>query len=183
MDYTIPKQTEVIAVSFPFTLRIGKAQIAKAYERIDIAHRFSLHEMHYYKSEQWAIKPDKMITDLIIRHFSHSGLFLEVIDRYYDKLPHYELQTEIMAVEKYNDGASSSAHLAIKFRLIDFQTQKVIWTYQFDETKPIFFDQQIYLARALSDVLFEQMEIIIDNLKVFLRQATTSSEKPAPREP
>ena len=63
---------------FLFSLHVHQLEIAPAYDRERIVYRYSPYEFRYYNYMLWAAKPQKMLTDLMVRHLEHAGLFAEV---------------------------------------------------------------------------------------------------------
>ena len=104
--------------------------------------------------------------DLVVRHLSAVYLFQEVTKEY-TRVPHYELEAEIEGIEEYDSGDVWFAHLAITFKLVEFESGKVVWVHSFDVQKKVFNKQPVYVVKSLSEIMEIEMEKMVIGLDVF----------------
>lgn len=141
----------------PVLLRIRPFKVALPYDRINIAFRESPYEYQYYTQRFWAAKPQHMLRELVESHLQAVRLATEVSKEYGDKKPDYELVGEVEAIEEYRSGDIWYAHLAMRFELIRFSDQVVVWRTSFDRMRKVFKRQPIFVMRTLSAILKEEM--------------------------
>ena len=150
---------------FAVSLRIREPDVQLAYNRPQIVYRFDPYKFKYYNYKFWVAKPQKMVAELFYRHLKHSNLFSEVSLVYRRGVPEYELEGEIAAIEEYDSGDAWYAHLAISVRLVRFHDREVIWSFKFDEKKEVFTKEPVYVVRALSELMEEQMGIMVTGIE------------------
>ena len=64
---------------YPYTIRLKDFEIEEAYNRPQIVYRQSPFELRYYFYRVWAVKPTRMITDLVHKHLISSNITSNVI--------------------------------------------------------------------------------------------------------
>lgn len=146
------------------TLRVRTFGIGPAYDTERIVYRYSPYEFQYYNFMKWATKPQKMITDLVIRHLHHSRVFERVGADFIDQPPDYELSGEIVAVEELDSGDEWFAHLALNLRLTRYRSERALWSRTIDVKKRVYNKAPVYVVKALSELLEEQMQLVVKQL-------------------
>jgi ABC-type uncharacterized transport system auxiliary subunit len=140
--------------AYPFTIRIREFSIEDAYARPQIVYRRSPFELEYYYYRVWAVKPARMITDLIHSHLSSSGLVSSIIRRYDEgSVPDYELGGMVEAIEEYDSEEIWFAHLALSFRLTRLSDGRVVYSRRFDHRKRVFENKPEYVIKEISAIL------------------------------
>lgn len=152
------------------SLRIRDLEIAPAYDKDKMVYRFSPYQFQYYNYMLWAVKPNKMVTELIVRHLEHSGLF-EVVSRDYgDARPQFELTGTLEAIEELDSGSEWYAHLAFSLRVSRFRDERVVWSHRVDAKKRVYNKAPVYVAKALSELMEAEMNKVVEKLGAFLKQ-------------
>ena len=141
-------------------MRIKAPDIGLAYERAQIVYRYDPYKFRYYHYRFWVAKPQQMIAELVFQHIKHLNLFREVSQTYQRGVPDFELEGQIYAIEEYDAGDTWYAHLAMSWRLVRFSDREVIWAGQFDRKKEVFTKQPVYVVRAISEIMEEEMVIM-----------------------
>ncbi len=144
----------------PFRVRIRPFRSALPYNRPEMVYRESQFEFRYYVYRMWAAKPQHMLRELVERHLDTARLTLEVTRDYGEKLPDYELSAEVLAIEEYDSGDLWYGHLAMRFQLVRFADKVPIWNYSFDRKRKVFIQQPVYVVRALSGIIEEELDHI-----------------------
>jgi len=153
------------------TLRVRPFDIGPAYDTERIVYRHSPYEFQYYNFMKWATKPQKMITDLVVRHLRHSRVFDRVGSDFPDEAPDYELSGEILAIEELDSGDEWYAHLALNLHLTRYRSERVIWSRGIDVKKRVYNKAPVYVVKALSELLEEQMQLVVKQLAGVLGKA------------
>ena len=179
MAYALLPQQQRVQKPFTANLRVRQLEISSAYNVERIVYRYSPYEFRYYNYMLWAVKPQKMITDLLVRHLEHAGLFSDVSLEYGERQPDYEMWGAVHAIEELDSGDEWYAHLAFTIRMSRFREEKVIWAHQVDVKKQVYNKAPVYVIKALSELMEQEMEKITNGLELFLRkQRTKKGDRP-----
>jgi len=150
------------------SLRVSDMEITPAYDKDKIVYRFSPYQFQYYNYMLWAVKPNKMVTGLVVRHLEHSGLF-EVVSRDYGETrPQYEMSGVLEAIEELDSGDEWFAHIALSLRLTRFRNDAVVWSYRIDKKKRVYNKEPVYVVKALSELMEQGMNEVVEDLRGFL---------------
>ncbi|NMB74290.1 MAG: hypothetical protein GYA21_04075 [Myxococcales bacterium] len=159
------------------TIRVRQFDITPAYDQERLVYRYSPFEFQYYNYMLWAVKPQKMLTDLFRKQLSHSGRFAAVAGEFGEQRPDYELSGMVEAIEELDAGDEWFAHLNITLRLSRYGQEQALWTGVIEQRRKVFNKQPVYVVKALSEILEQETGRIIDELAAFL-----STQALAPRE-
>ncbi len=162
---------------YPFVLRLRDPTIAEAYRRSQIVYRVNAYEMQFYSYHLWAVDPDRMIGDLLLKHLRAAQLFENVIRNIESFNPDFELTCDIQAIEEYDGPGSWYAHLAIEYQLIEEKTGQVVWKNLYDLRKAVPQREPVYVVRELSALL----EIINDRLITDLEPVLAAAQNQSAR--
>lgn len=166
----------VFRAPYPFTVRIKDFDIEEAYARPQIVYRLNPYELLYYSSKLWAVKPNRMMTDLIRKQMVSSGLVSHVVRRYDEGLsPDFELSGLIEAIEEYDSDELWFAHMALRLTLTRSSDGRVMYSRQFDNRKKVFRNSPEAVVQELSAILeFIMDQAIRDMSAVFAHEAGVS---------
>jgi ABC-type uncharacterized transport system auxiliary subunit len=162
----------LLASPYPFTVRLKDLDIEDAYNRPQIVYRQSPFELRYYFYKIWAVKPSRMITDLVQKHLASVNFVSHVIRRYDEGLkPDYELAGVVEAVEEYDSDQLWFAHLAIRLTLTRLNDGRVLYSRVFDNRKRVYQYSPDNVVREMSAILeFIINQAIHDMDAVFARE-------------
>ncbi|MGI5864204.1 MAG: ABC-type transport auxiliary lipoprotein family protein [Myxococcales bacterium] len=186
LTYPAPKAS--YEKPFPYTIRVKDLRISPTYSGDQVVFRQDVHEVQYYKDRRWTERPQQMVSDLIRKHLRQSGLAQQVTERLREKPPDFVLEGEIEAIEELAcDEDSSFAHLAMELRLVRFADDAVVWRYVFDERRRVMGGKGRSVVRAMSGLLEEQMNLVVEQLarhfEALARGETPPVEQPGPARP
>jgi cholesterol transport system auxiliary component len=182
LDYApTPPKERLEKGAFPFVLRMRDCNIAEAYRRSQIVYRQSANQMQFYGYHLWAVDPDRMITDLTVKHLKAARLF-ENVTRYVENyVPDFLLSCEIHAVEEYDSKEKWFAHLSIEYQLENAKTNEIVWKKLFDLRKSVPQQEPVYVVRELSFLAESINERLTKELEVALDEANYKNlHPPAP---
>jgi ABC-type uncharacterized transport system auxiliary subunit len=170
----VPVQLEgrLHAAPYPFTLRVKQLDIEDAYSRPSLVYRQSPFELRYYFYRLWAVKPSRMITDLIFKHLSTINLVNSLVRRFDEGVkPDYELSGLIEAIEEYDSDQLWFAHVSIRFNLTKVSDGTVVFSKAFDNRKRVFSYSPDNMVREMSAVVEFIMDQAVRDLDaVFLKE-------------
>jgi ABC-type uncharacterized transport system auxiliary subunit len=158
---------------YPFTLRLKELDIEEAYARPQIVYRQSPFELLYYNYKMWAVKPNRMVTDLILKQLAAANLVSHVVQRYDEEFnPDYELTGTVEAMEEYDSDQIWFAHLAIRFSLARLSDGVVLYSRQFDNRKRVFRYSPEAVVQELSATLeFIMVQALHDMDAIFAKES------------
>lgn len=149
----------------PVMLRVKELDVDLSYDRQPIVYRYSPYQLEFYQYHQWIAKPQRMLTELIYKHLKHTGVFRQVTTSLKEGLPDYELEGQVRNIEEFDSDTEWFAHLAMTLQAVDTRTRRVIWKHEFDQRRKVFHHDVIYVVRALSQVLEEEMNRVAPALE------------------
>lgn len=139
---------------YPCTIRLRDFSIEEAYNRPQIVYRQSPFELQYYVYRVWAVKPARMVTDLVYKHLMTRSLVSGVIRRFDEGAkPDYELSGVIEALEEYDSEELWFAHLAVRMNLVRIADGQSVYTRRFDIRKRVYKHTPDNVVRELSSLL------------------------------
>ena len=149
---------------YPYSLQVQSFNVQRLFNRQNIVYRYSPQKIQFYELQQWAVKPEYMMTDVVLKHFENSKLFNRVGIDFLETRPDYRLQGTVDALEKYDSGDIFFAHLAMSFKLMRVGDGTQVWSYSFDQRKQVFQKDMVYTIIGLSSILQTQMDIVIGQM-------------------
>jgi ABC-type uncharacterized transport system auxiliary subunit len=149
-----PLRNRINAYAYPYTIRVKEFDIEQAYARPQMVYRKSPFELEYYYYQSWAVKPTRMITDVILKHLSSVNLTSHVVRRFDEGLkPDFELSGSLEAIEEYDSEKIWFAHLSLTIKLTRLSDNKNVYTRYFDHRKKVFQHTPEYVVRELSLIM------------------------------
>lgn len=156
---------------YQVTIRLKEFDIEEAYNRPQIVYRQSPFQLRYYIYRVWAVKPTRMITDLVYKHLTSANLVSSIIRRFDEgPRPDYELSGMIEALEEYDSDELWFAHLAFRLRLVRLNDRKTVYTRHFDHRKRVFQQEPEYVIREMSSLMEYAMAQAINDIDVRLAE-------------
>jgi ABC-type uncharacterized transport system auxiliary subunit len=174
---------------YPFSLQIQQFDVQRIYSRQNIVYRYTPWELRWYEYQQWAVRPDYMITDLVYKYFESEGLFNRVGTEFLENRPDFRLEGTIDAIERLDSGDLIFGHLGMSLKMVRIADGQQVWEYSFDERKQVYQTEMQYTVIALSQIMQTQLNIVssqIDSLLASMvggtprRSAPTRIGEPSP---
>lgn len=139
---------------YPCTIRLRDFSIEEAYNRPQIVYRQSPFQLQYYVYRVWAVKPARMISDLVYKHLATRNLVSSMIRRFDEgPKPDYELSGVIEALEEYDSDELWFAHLAIRMSLVRLVDGQSVYSRRFDIRKRVYKHSPENVIRELSSLM------------------------------
>ena len=165
---------------YKYSLQVGPFEVQRIFNRQNIVYRYSPHQIQYYELQQWAVRPDQMFSDIIVKHLETINLTNRIGVDFFDQRPDYRLEGVVEALEKFDAGDIYFAHLAMSFDLIRVADGSRVWDYSFDERRQVFQQEMVYTVRSLSNILQSQLDVVATQLdSLFFRLQTGKPLQPA----
>ena len=175
-----PDAASIVKAPYPFTLRVRDFDIEEAYARPQIVYRQNPYELLYYGSKLWAVKPNRMITDLVRKQLVSSGLVSHIVRRYDEGFsPDFELSGLVEAIEEYDSDQLWFAHLAMRLTLTRNSDGRVMYSRQFDNRKKVFRYSPEAIVQELSAILEFILNQSMRDMNAIFAKETGVSPGPA----
>ena len=158
---------------YPYSLQIGRFEVQRIFNRQNILYRYSPNQIQYYELQQWAVRPDYMVTDVVFKHLEISSLTNRVGIDFFETRPDFRIEGTVEALEKLDSGDIYFAHLAMTFKMLNVKNGEQVWEYSFDQRRQVFQDEMVYTIRGLSSILQAQMDVIVNQLDSLFLAMTT----------
>lgn len=173
LDYVpTPPPERIHKGPYPFVLRLRDCEIAEAYRRSQIVYRQSANQMQFYGLHLWAVDPDRMMTDLALKHLKAAQLFDNVTRTVENFVPDFYLSCNVQAIEEFDSKEQVFSHLAIEYQLENAKTNVITWKKLYDLRKAVVQPEPIYVVRELSalaetinDRLVQELDVVLDEAK------------------
>ena len=176
LSYTPVSKTPVTSKRpYSHSLQIGRFEVQRIFNRQNILYRYSPNQIQYYELQQWAVRPDDMITDMVFKHLEASGLTNRVGIDFFESRPDFRIEGTVEALEKLDAGDIYFAHLAMSLKMLNVKNGEQVWEYSFDQRKQVFQDEMVYTIRGLSSILQAQMDVVLTQLDLLFLAMETGS--------
>ncbi|MBN1309502.1 MAG: membrane integrity-associated transporter subunit PqiC [Chitinispirillaceae bacterium] len=140
--------------AYPCTIRLREFDIEAAYTQPQIVYRQSPFQLRYYVYRVWAVKPQRMVTDLLHKHLLAANLVSNVVRRFDEvNKPDYEINGIIEAIEEYDSDELWFAHIALRLNLIRLRDGRTMYSRRFDHRKRVFQHEPEYVVREMSALM------------------------------
>jgi ABC-type uncharacterized transport system auxiliary subunit len=154
--------------TYPYSLQVQRFDVQRIYNRQNIVYRFAPQELKWYEYQQWAVRPDYMVTDLVLSHFETAGIFNRVGTEFLEARPDFRLEGTVEALERFDAGDIFYGHLAMSFKMVRIDDGQQVWEYSFDERKQVYQREMVYTVIALSQLFEDQMNTVVGQLDSLL---------------
>ena len=145
-------------------LALGDITSAPEYDSERMAFRVADNELRYYGFRQWVTAPPKLIEEAVLRHLEVSKRFSQVDLDERMKDPQAVLTIHIDALEEIDEKERTKARLALSFTLRGVESDRVLLRHSFDEQRVCAQRQPGVVARAISAILAQQMNLLVQRL-------------------
>ncbi len=153
-------------------LWVKEVQVSPVYNRPQIVYRYSPQELQLFHQSIWADRPSRMLGQLVRDTLRSGSLFASVVEHIGANPPSHVFESSVIAIEELQGDQLWYAHLAMTFRLMRFSDKKVMWQYSFDERRSLNRADLALVVRALSEILEEQMRIVLREVDAVLSDRT-----------
>lgn len=179
LSYTPATQFSASSLKpYNYSLQIGRFEVQRIFNRQNILYRYSPHQIQYYELQQWAVRPDQMFADLVLKHIEVVKLVRQVGADFFDSRPDFRLDGVVEALEKFDSGDLFFAHLAMSFKLLRVSDGVQVWDYSFDKRRQVFQPEMVYTVRGLSAIFESEMNVVAGQLDSLFLVIDTGASRP-----
>ncbi len=158
IDYALTEQPHYAEPKYDKSVVIHNFTTTTAYDRQELVYRSNPYEFQYYWYRLWASKPRKMLREIVSKHLRYMNIFSDVTLAIEDKVPDYEMDVEITAIEELDASKTEwYAHIAMRMTLSSFEDGSVVWSRDIDVKNPVADNQPVYVVKAMSELLDSEL--------------------------
>lgn len=104
----------IAGAALPVTLQVVTLDVAALYDHEPIVYSDNPYSTGSYFYHRWSANPGSMVTDLLARDFTSSGLYRAVQQQAAVLPPDYQLSGTLASIEERASGRQCAAHLEIR---------------------------------------------------------------------
>lgn len=139
--------------AMPGRIYVRDFETERVYDKFKLVVRKSPYVIQYSGSHSWAVRPNRMISDLVAEALDQSGAFASVTRQLAEGRPDYTMTGVLRGIEVFTESSPWRARLALDLELVRFDDGRVLWRYQFNDTRPIPQGNLDAVPEAVSQVL------------------------------
>ncbi|MBN2789538.1 MAG: membrane integrity-associated transporter subunit PqiC [Candidatus Delongbacteria bacterium] len=155
-------------IPFDFRVEVQNFEMNRIYDRNSIVIRESLHKLSYDKTNEWALRPDKGIPELLVYHINSLNLFKECKIDFLSDNPDFYISGMISNLEIYKSEIATFAHVKIFFEFRD-SSRNILIRHIIDKKAELVKPDISFFIKTVSDVLKAETDMfllkIVDYLK------------------
>ncbi len=140
------------------SILIANAGITDAYASHQIAVREDTHQIRYFNFNEWAIRPEKAFTQLLLDFYQENQVFEEVMYGRIIQATEYILNTQVLVLELDTRDDIIRARLKVDFSLLDGQNEgNILLHHTADRNMELETKNLNSFARAISQMFIEEL--------------------------
>ena len=153
-----------------------------AYDDDRIVYRLTPYRLDYYNYQRWSAPPGQLVGNFLQDAFMKSGRFRAVMHEASEAAP-VTLGGRLIALEEIDKSKTQwVGHVSLELTLTDNQTNKIVWSQQFDETEPLKMQSPEGLAEAISTAMTRVTQKALPEVAAIAEQQQVAHESaPAAR--
>jgi len=165
-------QNRLNETPYPSIIRLKDLSIEEAYARPQIVYRQNAYQLQFYFYQVWAVKPARMINDLIFKHLVAVDIARGIVRRYDGgEKPDFELSGTIEAIDEYDSDQVWFAHMALRFQLTRTSDGQTVYSRRFDKRKRVFKNDPQSVVKEMSSIMEFIMNQVVGDLDQVLDSA------------
>lgn len=146
----------------PGTCTVYPVEVSPAFATNQIAIRENTHEIRYFSFNQWAVRPEQGLTELLNRFLSENNIFLEVYRPSLIKEGDYILESRVYNLEVVSERKHYHARLSLEFILTDSKSGQPVKNHRADKTVPLEQRDLNLFASAISRIFIEEIDLFLN---------------------
>jgi ABC-type uncharacterized transport system auxiliary subunit len=136
---------------------IQHVEVAPAFASYQIALREESHSIRYFEFNQWALRPENNMTELVNSFFSSYQVFDQILSGRLMEETDYMLTTRVHRMEVDTQTDSFEARLVVAFSLVNNTTGEVLHHHHADRSRVLPQRNLNLFAAAISELFTEEL--------------------------
>ncbi|MBN2857726.1 MAG: membrane integrity-associated transporter subunit PqiC [Candidatus Delongbacteria bacterium] len=157
-------------------VEVQNFEMNRIYDRNSIVVRESLHKLSFDTKNNWALRPDRSLPELLIYHINAAGIFKECKSDYALTRPDYYITGVINNIEIYNGETTVLAHLNVVLELRD-RNRTILVSHHINEKKDIRKYDITFFVKTIGELLRDGSHEFIIKTVDYFRNADKDGKK------
>lgn len=167
-----PSEATVASTTPAPAMMVEEFHVDTAYDDPRIVYRTDPYTLEHYHYHRWSSPPGRLISETLRDAYARTGLFESVVPAWTSGVP-LLLQGRVLAIEEVDQTEQQwLAHLELELRLVDAETEAVLWTHRAEEAVPLATRDPAGLAEAMSTAVARIVAATAPRLAAAAKEAT-----------
>jgi ABC-type uncharacterized transport system auxiliary subunit len=151
-------------------VQVQNFEMNRIYDRNSIVVRESLHKLSFDEKNNWALRPDRALPELLVYHINSANIFKECKSDFVSTTPDYYITGTINNIEIYSNDNNIFAHVNVSLELRD-GSRTILVAHQIDEKRNIRKYDITFFVKTAGEILKEgAQEFLVKTVDYFKSQ-------------
>lgn len=151
-------------------VQVQNFDMNRIYDRNSIVVRESLHKLSFDEKNNWALRPDRALPELLVYHINSANIFKECKSDFISTTPDYYITGTINNIEIYSNANNIFAHVNISLELRD-GSRTILVSHQINQKRDIKKYDITFFVKTAGEILKEgAQEFLIKTVDYFKGQ-------------
>lgn len=123
------------STALPGRVYVRDLEIERIYDKFKLVLRKSPYVLQYSGSYSWAVRPNRMISDIVAEQLVERRIFSGVSRELAEGRPDYTMTGRLRAIEVLTEESPWRARISLDLSLVRFDDGAVLWHHAFDESR------------------------------------------------
>lgn len=169
------KRFNVTGLPIDAKVEVQNFEMNRIYDRNSIVVRESLHKLSFDTKNNWALRPDRSLPELLIYHINAAGIFKECKSDYVLSRPDYYITGVINNIEIYNGETTVMAHLNVVLELRD-KNRSILVSHHINEKKDIRNYDITFFVKTIGELLRDGSHEFIVKIVDYFREKNKNGQ-------
>ena len=160
-------------IPFDYKVEVQNFEMNRIYDRNPIVIRQSLHKLAFDRKNEWALRPDKSIPELLVYHINSLDLFKECKTDFFTTSPDFYISGMISNIEIYKSEEITFAHVKVTMELRD-RTRNILVKHEIDKKTELENPDISFFVKTVSDILKTETNSFLVKVVDFLKTHSRS---------
>jgi len=135
-------------------VQVQNFEMNRIYDRNSIVVRESLHKLSFDEKNNWALRPDRALPELLVYHINSANIFKECKSDFVSSTPDYYITGTINNIEIYSNDNNIFAHVNVSLELRD-GSRTILVSHQIDQKRDIKKYDITFFVKTAGEILKE----------------------------
>jgi len=135
-------------------VQVQNFEMNRIYDRNSIVVRESLHKLSFDEKNNWALRPDRALPELLVYHINSANIFKECKSDFISTTPDYYITGTINNIEIYSNDNNIFAHVNVSLELRD-GSRTILVAHQIDVKRDIKKYDITFFVKTAGEILKE----------------------------
>lgn len=151
-------------------VQVQNFEMNRIYDRNSIVIRESLHKLSFDEKNNWALRPDRALPELLVYHINSANIFKECKSDFVSTTPDYYITGTINNIEIYSNDNNIFAHVNVSLELRD-GSRTILVSHKIDTKRDIKKYDITFFVKTAGEILKEgAQEFLVKTVDYFKSQ-------------